>query len=516
MITASFSLFRSLLIYGICVPLALVLGYLITTPYDFTSFTVVGLVLFLLVVPLLLKWHHVWLIAVWNMCAVLFFVPGKPMLWLPLTWISLFISVFHYTLNRKAKFLYVPEVIKPLILLVLITLVTAKLRGGFGVRAFGSETFGAKRYFMIVTAIVGYFAITSQRIPPHRVPLYVALYFLGAATMAIGELAVFVTPAFYFLFWIFPVSEAGLQVIGDPGSRGAPGTRLGGLATAGSAVYLMMLCRYGIQELFSWRRLGRFSLFLFFLFVALLGGFRSTLILFLMTFCVVFYLEGLMRSHLLPLFLLAGVLGGAAIVPVVDRLPLMIQRSLSFLPLPIDPMVRQAAQASTEWRLQMWKHVVSEVPEYLFLGKGYSFSAKDLAMTRILGADRTGAEGAELAGDYHNGPLSVIIPFGIPGSIAFLWLLWASLKVLRQNYLFGDPVFRRINTFLLAHFLAKTVFFFAIFGGLYGDLPTFIGLLALSVSINGGVRRAAAVVPQPALVLNRFKLQPPTTKPAGA
>ena len=54
MTTAAVSLFRSLLIYGICVPLALMLGYLITTPYDFTSFTVVGAVLFLLLVLLML------------------------------------------------------------------------------------------------------------------------------------------------------------------------------------------------------------------------------------------------------------------------------------------------------------------------------------------------------------------------------------------------------------------------------------------------------------------------------
>jgi hypothetical protein len=29
------------------------------------------------------------------------------------------------------------------------------------------------------------------------------------------------------------------------------------------------------------------------------------------------------------------------------------------------------------------------------------------------------------AGDYHNGPLSILIPFGLFGMIAFLWLLGA-------------------------------------------------------------------------------------------
>src|SRR5580765_4999590 len=116
MTTAASSLFRSLVIYTICVPLALILGYLISTPEDFTSFTVVGLVLFFLLVPLLLRWHHVWLIASWNMSAVLFFLPGKPLIWLPLAWISLTIAFVTYIMNRKNKFLHVPELTKPLVL----------------------------------------------------------------------------------------------------------------------------------------------------------------------------------------------------------------------------------------------------------------------------------------------------------------------------------------------------------------------------------------------------------------
>ncbi len=514
MTTAAFPLIRSLLIYSICVPLALVLGYLISTPYDFTSFTVVGLVLFFLLIPLLLRWHHIWLIAAWNMSVVLFFLPGRPLIWLPLAWISLLISVFHYILNRKHKFLHVPELTKPLILLALITLITAKLTGGFGVHSLGSDTFGGKRYLMILTAIAGYFAITSLRIPPHRVPLYVALYFLGTITIAVGELAVVAAPAFYFIFLIFPVGDGGLQAIaGDPTGRPGFGVRIGGLAAAGSALYLLMLCRFGIRELFSWSRIGRLLLFLFFFFVALLGGFRSTLIVFLLTFCILFYLEGLARSPLLPAFLLMAILAGAAIVPMADRLPLAVQRTLSFLPLPIDPLIKADTQASNEWRLQMWQHVLPQVPEHLILGKGYSFSAKDLDMTRIRNPVQSGTEGAELASDYHSGPLSVIVPFGIPGAIAFLWFWWACLKVLRQNYLFGDPAFRRVNTFLLAYFIAKMASFTVIFGGLYSDLASFTGLVALSVSINGGMARKA-IAPRPQIVLNRFKLQPP--RPVGA
>src|SRR5437016_1569341 len=247
MTTAAVSLFRSLLIYGICVPLALMLGYLITTPYDLTSFTVVGGVLFLLLIPLLLRWHQAWLFATWNLSAVLFFLPGKPLVWLVLAWISLLIAFVGYILNRDRKFLHVPELTWPMVLMVVIVLVTAMFRGGLGMQSLGSQTFGVRRYFIMLTSIAGYFALTSRRIPPQRVPLYVALYFLSTITILVGELAVVVSPSFYFLFTIFPVGSAGLQAIAaDPTGRPGFATRLSGFATAGSAAYLLMLCRYGI------------------------------------------------------------------------------------------------------------------------------------------------------------------------------------------------------------------------------------------------------------------------------
>src|SRR6266481_8120034 len=136
------SLLRSLFVYSICLPLAVILGYLMANPYDLATFSVVGLVLFLLLIPLFLKWHHTWLIATWNMSAVLFFLPGRPQIWLVLAWFSLFIGLGQYILNRKLKFLAAPSVAKPLIFLTLVVLITARCTGGIGIQSIGSETYG--------------------------------------------------------------------------------------------------------------------------------------------------------------------------------------------------------------------------------------------------------------------------------------------------------------------------------------------------------------------------------------
>jgi hypothetical protein len=194
-----------------------------------------------------------------------------------------------------------------------------------------------------------------------------------------------------------------------------------------------------------------------------------------------------------------------------SRLPLSFQRSLAVVPyIQIDPLVRLSAQVSTDWRVQVWKDVLPEIPQYLLVGKGYSFSAAEQQKVA-----RDATESMEMVGNYHNGPLSVILPFGIFGSIAFVWLLAVGIRVMYQNYHFGDPALHRINTFLFGSFVVKVFFFFVVFGGLVPDLASFLGLLGLSISLNGGVAKPV-VVPRPKIVFNRFKLHPSVQRPVGA
>jgi len=95
-----------------------------------------------------------------------------------------------------------------------------------------------------------------------------------------------------------------------------------------------------------------------------------------------------------------------------------------------------------------------------------------------------------LAGDYHNGPLSVLIPFGIWGLAAFVWLMVAGARFLYTNFREGAPELRQINAFLLALFLARILFFCFVFGTLHGDLYHFAGILGLSVALNVSGQRS--------------------------
>ena len=181
--------------------------------------------------------------------------------------------------------------------------------------------------------------------------------------------------------------------------------------------------------------------------------------------------------------------GWAALASVGERM----QRAMSFLPVEIDPIARFDAQTSTEWRLTMWKRILPDVPKYLLLGKGYAINSSELSFLMTSGVGRIdSSELAILAGDFHNGPLTLIMPFGIWGVIGFGWFTIASLRVLSRNYRFSPPALLNLNRFLLVFFIARIIYFFVFFGSFYSDFFLFAGIIGLSTSLNRGVRTPKA------------------------
>jgi len=477
---------RAHLILGICIPLAVLLGYLLAEPLDPSSMAVVVLVVFTLSVPLLMNWHHPLLVLAWNAQVAPVFIPGQPPLWLVLSFGSLLFAVLNRAVNPNRSFIQVPSLTRPLCFFALAVIVTAMMTGGFGLRMMGSDKFGGKGYYYILGAIAGYFAFTSTRIPAHRAELYSAMFFLPGLTGIVGNLVYSAGPSFFFLYGLFPITVALEQAGADMAGAGYTG-RFGGLMMTSAALYSFLLARYGMRGVLDLRRPMR--LFLFFLAAVgcLESGYRSVLILFMMTAAVVFVLEGLHRTRILAVLAALGLVVGVVCVTQLEKLPLSVQRSLSFLPVPVDPLVRQNAEASSQWRVEMWKVIVPEIPNYLLKGKGYALDPNEMEMAALADASHqdTYSMGSLLTGAYHNGGLSIIIPFGLFGLLGFVWLLGAGLKYLHHNYRHGDPALRQINTFLFGAFLAKSVFFFVVFGALYVDFYFFTGVLGFAVALNG-------------------------------
>jgi hypothetical protein len=414
--------------------------------------------------------------------------------------IGLFIAMLNRAVNPEARFITVPSLTCSLLLLAAVTIATALLTGGVGVASLGSRQYGGGRYASLLLGIAGYFALTSRRIPPDRAGLYVACFFLSGLSYAIANLAILAGPQFHFLLSIFSPNSATEQLLAE-GGLNVSMIRITGLGMMATAVYSYMLARFGIRGLLDLTRPWRLLVFLLALGAGLFGGFRTYVALFGLTFAALFCLERLHRTRYLPIFLGAGLLGSAIILPQADKLPLVAQRALSFLPGRFDSVAVESARTTVGWRLEMWKQLLPEVPKHLFRGKGFALDPTDLYLAAESGRRFQGEAliGTIVAGDYHNGPLSILIPFGIYGMIAFLWFLIAGVRLLHRNYKFGNPAYRNVNALLLAAFAARAFFFFIFFGSLHSDMPFFTGLLGLSVALNGTDVSALAPAERPAV-----------------
>jgi hypothetical protein len=495
------ALLRTIVVFAICLPVAIFLGYIVAGPFNYTFVGVVGTVVLILIAPLLLRYHYALLVLGWNCTMIVFFLPSAPGVWLPLVAVSLTLSVVRRTIDSRYRFISVPSMTWPLVALAVVVLVTAEMTGGIGLRSFGGAVYGGKRYVFMLGGILGYFALTAQRIPREQAGIYIALFFLGGITIMIGDTLYFQSRALEFIYWFFPPTMYLLGGGSDTISGGA--TRFAGLGMACQVLGYLMLAKLGIRGIFTPHRPWRFALFAMLAGMSLLGGFRSSLIMLILVFCIQFFLEGAHRTRLLPVLLGGLLLVGIVSLPFVQRFPLSVQRSLAFLPLPIDAEVRANAEGSSAWRINIWQAVLPQVPQYLLLGKGLAMTHEELdysleQQSGTMKAASADQEGLALSGDYHNGPLSVIIQFGIWGVVVFLWLIGAAIRVLYRNYRYGDPELRIVNSCLLALFVAKVIVFLFVYGGFAGDMQIFVGYVGLSVSLNGGVAKPAREpVPEP-------------------
>lgn len=479
---------RTQLVFALVLPLALILGYLLATPYDISSLGMTGLVFLVLTLPLLLKWYHPLLFIFWNLPSMAFFLPGSPEMWMVVGAVGLTVSLAQRAMLTDMRFISAPSILAPVFFLMTVIAVTGHFTGGIGLRALGGSTVGGKNYLYFFVATCGLLAMLSYRIPREKASRYLKFFFLAPLVSSIGILAPILPPAFYFLFLFFPVT--GNDVTWMSSMEGSGGiARLGALCTASMNAVYFLLAYWGVRGMLDSSRFWRLGLFVGLMALVAMGGFRSGIISCALAFFVLFWLEGLVRTKYAAVMLGVAILGGTLMVPLANRLPLPIQRSLAFLPLNLDPAAIVEARNSTEWRLNLWKMAADEIPRYFWFGKGMGVDAQEMASTVAIGG-RGGLASDEsflLVQNFHNGPLSVIIPLGIWGVIGWLWLVIAILRALYKNYRYGDEELKGINTFFLAYFIMHVSTFLIVFGHFPLTYPVWIGIIGLSLCLNHGI-----------------------------
>jgi O-antigen ligase len=203
-------------------------------------------------------------------------------------------------------------------------------------------------------------------------------------------------------------------------------------------------------------------------------------------------------------------LGFLMLMPFTTHLPKSIQRTLSFLPIEVDSRVRMDAQSSLDWRFEMWRAVVPDLPKYIWLGKGFAQSPTEIYLTQeaVRRGRVPGYQGAILSGDFHSGPLSIYVPFGSIGVLTFLIFVFASIRGLYLNMSHGDEELRIINRFLFAYFTGHVIFFIFAFGAFSYQMCSFTGTIGLSVALNGGICRRPVSALRPVRFRGNLALRP--------
>jgi hypothetical protein len=492
---------RLLITYAVCIPVAIIVGYLLTNPLDYGTLGFLGLLLAVLVSPIFIRWHYPLLVFGLASPIICFFIVGKPPLSQVIVVVSLGIAVAERIINAERKFISESAITWPLLYLCAMVFMTAELNDGIQLQHMGGGgAGGGRKYLDIFIGIATFFALTSQAIPRERRKFYLMLYMLPGLLGLVSDLFAYLPSPLNEINLLFPPTayynaEEGVT-IGK--------TRLFAVAGAMGTVMFYMLARYGLRGIFSAQRPWRAGIFALAFLMSLLGGFRSSLGGLGATMLLMFFLEGMQRSRLVPVLLVAGVLAGTLLTAFSDKLPFTFQRSMSFLPLKWDPEVLVDAEGSSEWRYAIWRATWPKVPEHLLLGKGYNISAEDYEMTgqgtfsRIKSSHiDAGDDALTFSSDYHSGPLSTLMPFGLWGGIGILWLMGACIYVTYHNYRYGDPELTTMNAFFFANSLTSPIFFMFVVGAFTQSVAGIASAVGFSIAMNGGMAR-----PQPKPVVN--------------
>ena len=497
------SAMRLLITYVICIPVAGFLGYLLTDPMDYNTLGFIGAIAVLLISPVFIKWHYPIMIAGLSSPIIVFFIFTRPPLWEVVTVITLTIAIVERAINSDRRFLSVPSMTWPLLYIAAMTYMTAELTGGISLHQFGGGSGGGgRKYIIIFLGVAAYFAVTSRAIPKERRKLYICLYFLAGLPAFISDMFPFLPAPLNYINLFLPPSGAGGGTVEFGTSR------LASFSTTASVLASFMLVRYGLRGVFSGGSVLRLPLFLVLLTLTMLGGFRNSIFFYIVVITMLFFMERLYKTPLLFGFIIGGLLFGSLLVPFGRHLPFTFQRSLSFIPgVNWSDEAKYSGEDSSKWRYEMWAQLWPQVPGYLLLGKGCALTEADYA---FLGDKLMASQAAKfdpvngslaITGDYHSGPLSTLIPFGIWGAIGILWLMAASTRVLYRNYRYGDPELRTANAFLLASQTVHIIGFFFTFGAFVNDVGAFAVVSGYSIALNQGL-----CAPKPAsAVVQRFK-----------
>lgn len=282
---------------------------------------------------------------------------------------------------------------------------------GVGFAKTGGAVYGGAEYIAMVLTLLFYFAAVRMEWNDLHVKKLLVSLLIGASIPMFTQAALYLFEggAFYLLKFIDIGTAMGFleEKYGEEGT-----VRWG---TFSQFAYMLIPIAYIFCKNNKWRVL---LLLLAFILVGL-TGFRSRMVTVgaLVFMTSIYYAKYRIRA--LVFWALAGVMILGLLMMVTPELPRPIQRTLSFIPfLPVDIAVAERAANSGTWRIDLWRdYCLPNVPKYLLVGRGLSPDISSYAWVQAKWY--TSGEFYYYMGRYHSGPFSLLLDFGLLGTVSF-------------------------------------------------------------------------------------------------
>jgi hypothetical protein len=298
------------------------------------------------------------------------------------------------------------------------------VRHPVGLFAMGSSSGGARFYFKIALPLAAFLIVANQNISERDAKWLVRFLIIGSIVGMVVDIVRYkISPPF------FANTEEGYYTWHQ--------------AMSGPTMMIMLwlFSRYKTREIFGFAKPHLLFLFFFCLAIAAISGKRAGFASVLMTPLV----AAILRKEYL--YVLTGAILAALLVFILSvgqgslfRLPLQVQRSLSYLPGKWDWEVRSQFQGGIDpFRKELRDLAWKNIEEHPFVGQGYAVNVHELFALATVGNFNTiGIQAMALGSSWHNTWLGIWADFGFP-AVVFWAIFWGQAVVI------GFWVYRRTS-----------------------------------------------------------------------
>jgi hypothetical protein len=298
-----------------------------------------------------------------------------------------------------------------------------------GLTSAGSSTGGARFYVKIALGLASFLIVANQRISQRDAKWIIRLLLVGSViSMVVNIVQYKITPPI--------LTDANTY------DEGTYYTWHQALSLPATWLMLWLVSRYKMREIFGFAKPWAFALALLCVALAAISGKRAGLASVLLTPM----LAAILRKENVYIFMSALLAALVIFVLTVGqetwfRLPLQVQRSLSYLPGKWDWEVRSQFQHGIDpFRQELRELAWKNIKAHPIVGQGYAVNARELwSMGRLAtNLNEFGIMVMALGSSWHNTWLGIWADFGLP-AVLFWGLFW--IQAVRAGLL----VYRRAD-----------------------------------------------------------------------